>query len=65
VIFHLPADMLAYYDDKLDLVLESGKINIMIGSSSDDIRLRGSFEIVGAKKAQVKDRIFVCPAEVG
>jgi beta-glucosidase len=63
VTFHLPVDQLAFYDDKLDLVLESGRVNVMIGSSSEDIRLRGSFDIVGSKKTQVGDRIFVCPVE--
>jgi hypothetical protein len=36
----------------------------MLGSSSDDIRLRGEFEIVGEKIMAVKDRVFVCPVEI-
>jgi hypothetical protein len=34
----------------------------MIGGSSDDIRLRGEFEIVS--DADVKDRVFVCPVTI-
>ncbi|MDD5368390.1 MAG: glycoside hydrolase family 3 N-terminal domain-containing protein [Anaerolineaceae bacterium] len=63
VTFHLPVDQVAFYDDNLDLVLENGNINVMIGSSSDDIRLHGSFEILGAKKTGIENRVFVCPVE--
>jgi len=62
--FHLPVNQLAFYDEDLNLILEAGKIDIMVGSSSEDIRLHGSFEITGAKKMFVKDRVFVCPVEV-
>ena len=64
VIFHLPVNQLAFYDEELKLILEAGKIKIMIGSSSADIRLRGEFEITGAGKMPVNERVFVCPAQV-
>jgi beta-glucosidase len=64
VSFKLPVDMLAFYDIDFDLIVEPGIIELMIGSSSDDIRLDGSFEIIGEAKTLVKDRIFVCPVEV-
>jgi beta-glucosidase len=64
IIFHLPVDQLAFYNEGLQLIIESGKMNIMLGSSSDDIRLRGEFEIVGEKIMVVKDRVFVCPVEI-
>jgi beta-glucosidase len=64
IIFHLPVDQLAFYDEDLQLIIESGRMNIMLGGSSGDIRLRGEFEIVGEKKTAVKDRVFVCPVEV-
>jgi beta-glucosidase len=59
--FHLPVDQLAFYDEDFKLCVENGRILVMVGSSSDDIRLRGEFEITGAKKTFVKDRVFVCP----
>ncbi len=40
----LPQD-LAFYDINMDLVVEPGIFEVMIGSSSEDIRLRGSFEV--------------------
>jgi len=64
LIFHLPVDQLAFYDDELQLVLEPGRIDVMVGSSSEDIRLTGGFEISGPKKMPVKERVFVCPVEV-
>ncbi|MEJ2512623.1 MAG: glycoside hydrolase family 3 N-terminal domain-containing protein [Anaerolineales bacterium] len=64
ITFHLPVDQLAFYDLESNLVIEAGKIEIMVGSSSDDIRLRGEIEIVGEPKMAVKDRIFVCPVSV-
>jgi len=64
VVFHLPVDQLAFYDLDLNLIVEAGKIDVMVGSSSEDIRLCGEFEIAGAKKTVVKERIFVCPVTV-
>lgn len=62
--FHLPVDMLAFHDLDLDLVLEAGTIKVMLGSSSEDIRLCGEFEIAGGAKTRVQDRVFVCPVTV-
>lgn len=62
--FHLPVDQLAFYDNDLNLILEPGQINVMVGSASDDIRLCGAFEIIGAPKIPVKERVFVCQVDV-
>ena len=62
--FHLPVDQLAFYDVNLKLCVESGRMLVMAGGSSDDIRLHGEFEITGEKKSLVKDRVFVCPVTV-
>lgn len=64
VIFHLPVDQLAFYNQQLELVVEAGKIKVMAGSSSEDIRLQGEFEIRGPKKVIVVDRVFSCPVEI-
>jgi len=64
VTFHLPVNQLAFYDNDLSLVVESGTIKVMVGSSSEDIRLRDEFEIIGPKKIAVKERVFVCPVTV-
>jgi beta-glucosidase len=56
--------MQAFYDINFDLIVETGTIELMIGSSSEDIRLKGIIEIIGEQKTVIKDRIFVCPVEV-
>jgi hypothetical protein len=40
-----PAD-LAFYDRTLSKVIEPGNVEISVGSSSDDIRIRGVLEII-------------------
>jgi beta-glucosidase len=62
--FELGVDQLAFYDVDEQLVLEPGRIFIMAGSSSDDIRLRGELEIFGPEQMPVKDRLFVCPVRI-
>ena len=64
IVFHLPVNQLAFYDEDLNLVVEAGKIKLMVGSSSADIRCEGVFEIVGEPKTLVKERLFVCPVEI-
>ena len=56
--------MLAYYDRDLHLTVEPGKFSVFIGSSSNDIRLQGEFDVTGAQPVEVKERVFVCPVEV-
>jgi len=64
VTFHLPVNQLAFHDTDLCLVVEPGTMEVMIGSSSEDIRLSDTFEIAGNSKMIVKDRVFVCPVDV-
>lgn len=64
ITFHLPVDQLAFHDEDLQLIIEPGKINIMPGGSSDDIRLRGEFEIAGNGMMAVQARVFVCPVSI-
>jgi beta-glucosidase len=62
--FHLPVNQLAFYNNDLNLVLESGAIKVLVGSSSEDIRLTGEFEISGIKKMDVDEPVFVCPVTI-
>ena len=64
IFFHLLVNQIAFYDTTLNLVLEAGKISVMVGSSSDDIRLTGEFEITGASKMPIQERLFFCPVDV-
>jgi beta-glucosidase len=47
VCFSLPTDLLAFHDADLRLVVEPGDFEVRVGASSEDIRLRGSFRVVG------------------
>jgi beta-glucosidase len=64
VTFSLQVNQLAFYDSELKLVIEPGRVFVMIGSSSVDLRLNGEFEIVGERRMFVKDRIFECPVSI-
>lgn len=44
--FSIDNQKLSFYNNKLEFVSEPGDFDLMIGSSSADIRLRDSFELV-------------------
>ncbi|HWJ28172.1 MAG TPA: fibronectin type III-like domain-contianing protein, partial [Flavisolibacter sp.] len=46
VQFIIDRDKLSFYNQQLKWVAEPGKFELMIGGSSDDIRLRTSFDLV-------------------
>ncbi|ACB09223.1 glycoside hydrolase family 3 N-terminal domain-containing protein [Thermotoga sp. RQ2] len=62
VVFRLHMDVLAYYDRDMKLVVEPGEFRVMVGSSSEDIRLTGSFSVVGEKREVVGMRKFFTEA---
>jgi beta-glucosidase len=45
-VFELSPDDLALYDQQLRRVVEPGQFRVMVGASSEDIRLRSEFEVV-------------------
>lgn len=49
LIFEMPSDVLSFYDRDMNLVVEPGRYVVMIGGSSEDIRLTGEFKITDAK----------------
>ncbi len=61
ITFHLPVDLLAFYNLEQQLILESGTFKIMIGSSSEDIRCEGKLYVSGDKQVRVKQPVFHCP----
>jgi len=46
IVFTLFPDQLAFYDEYMRLIIEPGLFNVMVGSSSEDIRLSGQFEAI-------------------
>lgn len=45
VTFEIPVEQLGFYDAEMQYTVEPGEFEIMVGSSSEDIRLRGRLEI--------------------
>jgi beta-glucosidase len=62
VAFKVPVTHLAFYNRAMDIVVEPGAVDVMVGSSSVDIRVSGEFEITG-DVTQV-ERTFTTEVEV-
>jgi beta-glucosidase len=62
VIFKVPVTHLAFYNRAMALVVEPGTVDVMVGSSSADIRASGTFEITGS--VTPVEQTFTTPVEV-
>ena len=45
VAFEIEPKAISFYNGNLDLVVEQGAYDLMVGASSQDIRLTSSFEV--------------------
>lgn len=58
IIFRLAVNQFGFYDRELNFAVESGKVELMIGSSSEDILYTGSFEIQSEKQDIKRNKVF-------
>lgn len=64
VTFTVEMRQLGFYDQHMRFVVEPGTVDVMIGSSSSDIRLRGEFEITGEVVEVMGNRAFTSQVRV-
>ncbi len=62
ITFELDVRHLAFYDRAMRYQVEPGVIGVEVGSSSTDIRLKGTFEIVGASTEV--EQVYLTPVRV-
>jgi beta-glucosidase len=64
VTFLLDVRQLGFYNQAMAYVVEPGTVEVMIGSSSQDIRARGTFTITGVTTDVGRDKVFFSTATV-
>jgi beta-glucosidase len=64
VTFRVSTDQLGFYDRDMRFVVEPGDLEVMVGTSSADIRERGVIRLTGEKREVVR-KAFACAVEVG
>lgn len=64
VAFTVPIGQLGFYNREMAFVVEPGETEVMIGSSSEDIRLTGAFEITGETRQLGMDKVFFSDVRV-
>lgn len=57
VTFELPVNLMAYYGVDMRYVVTPGKIDVMVGHSSANLPLTGSFDIVG-DETEIQEKVF-------
>ncbi len=64
VSFEVAMSQLAFLSRKMEWIVEPGMMSIMIGSSSKDMKLEGTFEIVGELTVVGKNREFFADGRI-
>jgi beta-glucosidase len=63
VTFTLSVAQMAFYNRAMEYVVEPGAVEVMVGSSSGDVRLTGQFEIAGPVTPIIRKVFFSRSAE--
>ena len=64
VNFRLGMSQLAFLDEDYRWKIEAGRIDVMVGTSSDEILLTGSFRITEDAFIEGRDRAFYAESEI-
>ncbi len=64
VTFTLHVNQLSFYNGEMISAVHAGKVVVMIGNSSANLPLKGTFEIVGLPADVSKDKIFFSQVQV-
>jgi beta-glucosidase len=64
VTFHIAVSQLGFYDRDRHFVVEPGTVDVMLGSSSQDIHCAGTFVIAGEKTAICGNKVFFSRVDV-
>ncbi|GMA49256.1 hypothetical protein GCM10025857_06130 [Alicyclobacillus contaminans] len=64
VTFRLSAHQLAFYNRSMQFVVEPGVVEVMVGASSEDIRLQGTFAVTGDTAEVGEEKVFTTPVEI-
>jgi len=64
VVFHLDSRLLGFYNEDMEFVVEPGALDIMIGTSSDNIQFRKEITMTGNKIDLMGRRQYTCESEL-
>lgn len=64
IVFSVKPSQLAFLDRNMEWKIEKGRIEVEIGSSSEDIRLKGAFDIGENACVEVRERGFFAKTQI-
>jgi beta-glucosidase len=64
IIFRMPTQLFAFYGRDMAPIIEAGDYEVMVGSSSEDIRRRGKFKVTRTAKLEDLRSIWFTKVEV-
>ena len=63
ITFNLDTAQLGYYDEEMQFVVEPGQLDIMVGTSSEDLPLKDTVTLTGKKNNVAGRRSYTCQVE--